>query len=134
MRYGRGTAQGSSTRSLSGCGDGSSKADLAMLDPLASVAIPASVTEIGEGAFCGCSALASVAIPASVTAIGDAAFWECSRSACSGRPRCTADAVRRRDLLEASVDALTGAARPTSPCLDPQTQHLGLVNYFWPTA
>ncbi len=42
------------------------------------VAIPSSVTSIGNGAFHGCSALTSVAFPSSVTSIGSSAFYECS--------------------------------------------------------
>ena len=45
---------------------------------MVSVAIPDSVTEIGDAAFYGCSSLKSVAIPDSVTEIGDAAFYGCS--------------------------------------------------------
>ena len=40
--------------------------------------IPNSVTEIGDGAFKGCSGLTSVTIPNSVTSIGHAAFSGCS--------------------------------------------------------
>lgn len=42
------------------------------------VAIPDSVTSIGERAFFGCSCLTSVTIPDSVTSIGDRAFSDCS--------------------------------------------------------
>ena len=45
---------------------------------LTSVAIPNSVTTIGEYAFYGCSGLTSINIPNSVTTIGLAAFNECS--------------------------------------------------------
>ena len=41
------------------------------------VSIPSSVTEIGDGAFSGCSSLTSIEIPSSVTKIGDEAFREC---------------------------------------------------------
>ena len=37
-----------------------------------------SVTEIGDGAFSGCSDLTSVTIPNSVTSIGQSAFWCCT--------------------------------------------------------
>jgi hypothetical protein len=39
--------------------------------------LPASVTQIGEGAFHGCASLASITIPASVTQIGESAFYNC---------------------------------------------------------
>ena len=42
------------------------------------MAIPNSVTNIGELAFCRCAALTSVAIPNSVTSIGESAFAGCS--------------------------------------------------------
>ncbi|MDY6408366.1 MAG: leucine-rich repeat domain-containing protein, partial [Prevotella sp.] len=45
---------------------------------LTSVAIPNSVTTIGEYAFFGCSGLTSVIIPNSVTTIGEYAFDGCS--------------------------------------------------------
>ncbi len=45
---------------------------------LTSVTIPASVTSIGESAFCGCTSLTSVTIPDSVTSIGDSAFNSCT--------------------------------------------------------
>ena len=41
------------------------------------VSIPSSVTEIGDGAFSGCSSLTSIEIPSSVTKIGDEAFRGC---------------------------------------------------------
>jgi hypothetical protein len=44
---------------------------------LASVAIPESVTSIGDEAFYGCFALASVNIPESVTFVGQRAFGRC---------------------------------------------------------
>ena len=40
--------------------------------------IPGSVTSIGKGAFCGCSALTSITIPSSITSIGTKAFSSCS--------------------------------------------------------
>ncbi|MBQ2458247.1 MAG: leucine-rich repeat domain-containing protein, partial [Bacteroidaceae bacterium] len=40
--------------------------------------IPPSVTEIGDGAFFGCSSLTSISIPPSVTEIGHSAFFGCS--------------------------------------------------------
>ena len=45
---------------------------------VSSVAIPTSVTRIGEGAFEGCVALTSLPIPTSVTRIGKRAFAGCS--------------------------------------------------------
>ena len=41
------------------------------------IAIPDSVTSIGNGAFAGCTSLTSVTIPDSVTSIGDKAFDGC---------------------------------------------------------
>ncbi len=46
--------------------------------PLTNLAIPNSVTSIGNYAFCGCSGLTSVTIPDSVTSIGSWAFYGCS--------------------------------------------------------
>ena len=43
-----------------------------------SIAIPDSVTKIGEKAFHGCTSLTSIAIPDSVTEIGDNAFEGCT--------------------------------------------------------
>jgi hypothetical protein len=40
--------------------------------------LPASVTQIGERAFFGCTSLASITLPASVTQIGEGAFWDCT--------------------------------------------------------
>ncbi|GAB6395462.1 MAG: T9SS C-terminal target domain-containing protein [Bacteroidales bacterium] len=45
---------------------------------LTSIAIPDSVTSIGNEAFSGCSSLTSVTIPNGVTSIGDAAFSGCT--------------------------------------------------------
>lgn len=45
---------------------------------LTNIAIPYSITSIGDSAFRGCSALTSIIIPNSVTSIGVAAFYECS--------------------------------------------------------
>ena len=42
------------------------------------IIIKEGVTNIGIGAFYGCSGLTSVTIPNSVTSIGDDAFWSCS--------------------------------------------------------
>jgi len=45
---------------------------------LASITIPESVTKIGEGAFNGCTSLASITLPSSVTQIGEQAFYGCA--------------------------------------------------------
>ena len=45
---------------------------------LSNIAIPDSVTAIGDFAFSGCSSLSNIVIPDSVTAIGDSAFSDCS--------------------------------------------------------
>jgi hypothetical protein len=42
---------------------------------LASITLPASVTQIGGYAFSGCTSLASITLPASVTQIGKDAFF-----------------------------------------------------------
>ena len=55
------------------------------------MAIPASVTQIGDYAFYGCSALVSAAIPASVTEIGYQAF-----RGCPALPADTAAELRAR--------------------------------------
>ena len=43
-------------------------------DSISSITIPNSVTNIGNGAFGGCTSLTNVTIPNSVTSIGDDAF------------------------------------------------------------
>ena len=45
---------------------------------LSNIVIPNSVTAIGDGAFFGCSSLPNIVIPNSVTSIGDSAFFDCS--------------------------------------------------------
>ena len=45
---------------------------------LKEIAIPNSVTTIGNSAFSGCTALTSITIPDSVTSIGDDAFRDCT--------------------------------------------------------
>ena len=47
-------------------------------DQLEKVIFGDSVTEIGEGAFCDCTALQEIVIPNSVTKIGDDAFRDCT--------------------------------------------------------
>ena len=45
---------------------------------ITSIAIPNSVTSIGASAFSGCTSLTSIAIPNSVTSIGFFAFSDCT--------------------------------------------------------
>ena len=45
---------------------------------LQSIALPTSLTEIGESVFSGCSKIQSIAIPDGVTMIGDYAFFKCT--------------------------------------------------------
>ena len=47
-------------------------------DLVTDLIIPNSVTNIGWGAFSGCSSIISVTIPESVISIGDMAFYDCS--------------------------------------------------------
>ena len=82
-----GTATGSSWGAL--CVNGYIEGDLVYTDSTkthlagcvttaTSVAIPNSVTTIGDHAFDGCIGLTSVTIPNSVTSIGDGAFYDCN--------------------------------------------------------
>jgi len=43
-----------------------------------SFVFPESVTEIGNGAFDGCTSLSNIIIPESVTEIGNGAFYGCA--------------------------------------------------------
>lgn len=45
---------------------------------LTSIMLPEGLTSIDSGTFYGCSNLTSIAIPESVTSIGECAFWGCS--------------------------------------------------------
>ena len=45
---------------------------------LSNIVIPDSVTDIGDSAFFDCSSLSNIVIPDSVTSIGDSAFFDCS--------------------------------------------------------
>lgn len=46
---------------------------------LANIAIPDSVTNIGDMAFYGCNSITSIDIPSSVKKIADHALWRCKR-------------------------------------------------------
>jgi hypothetical protein len=66
---------------------------MSMCTSLKSVAdLPASVTQIGECAFEGCTSLASITIPESVTQIGGHAFRECTSLASITLP-CSATQI-----------------------------------------
>ncbi|KOO30517.1 surface antigen -like protein, partial [Chrysochromulina tobinii] len=56
---------------------------------LASITIPASVTQIGMGAFYRCTSLASITLPESVTQIGGSAFYNCTSLASITIPSST---------------------------------------------
>ena len=45
---------------------------------MTSIALPASLTSLGDGAFAGCSSMTSIELPASLTSIGECAFACCS--------------------------------------------------------
>ena len=66
---------------------------------LTSVAIPDNVTYIGNNAFSDCSGLASVTIPDSVTSIDDQAFYGCGgltsvTIVATGKPGASAASVK----------------------------------------
>ena len=48
-------------------------------DSITSVALPESVTSIGDSAFYNCESLTSISIPNSVTSIGEDAFFNCKK-------------------------------------------------------
>jgi hypothetical protein len=56
---------------------------------LVSITLPASVTQIGRGAFAGCTSLLSITIPESVTQIGEDAFYDCTSLASITIPSST---------------------------------------------
>jgi hypothetical protein len=82
---------------------------------LASITIPESVTQIGEHAFRGCTSLASITIPASVTQIGGHAFCECTSLASMRR-----EAVRSMVAAGATEVELIGAFEDAWILEDPE--------------
>ena len=73
--------------------------------PITSVDIPASVTDIGSGAFEGCTGLTALTIPTSVSAIGNNAF-----NGCTGLTSLTWNAVEcwtNGDITTAGLTSVT---------------------------
>ena len=86
--------------------------------------LPASVTQIGEDAFQGCTSLASITLPASVTQIGGYAFYYCTSLASITLPESVTQigggafygcASLASITLPASVTQIGGYAFPTAP-------------------
>jgi len=82
-------------------------------------AIPATVTNLADYSFFGCSKLASVTIPASVTAIGDYAFQGCANLICvyfnGNAPNPTPDSTVFTGDINATIYYLQGSLGWSSP-------------------
>ena len=96
---------------------------------LTSITIPDSVTSIEIGAFSGCSSLTSITIPSSVTNIGQGAFYLCDSltSATFGDPD---------GWLAISTTSSEVVAIPSSDLLDDSTAAYNLrvgysIYYYW---
>ncbi len=74
---------------------------------LTSIAIPASVTSIGEYAFRGCSSLTSIEIPASVTSIGDYVFSGCTNFTSIVMPTWAVSYIPKTNLKKVIINGGT---------------------------
>jgi hypothetical protein len=74
---------------------------------LASITLPASVTQIGEQAFRGCASLASITLPESVTHIGKEAFYKCKSLASITLPESVTQIGKEAFLACTSLASIT---------------------------